>query len=416
MRLWSDMKKGVLASTLLALLLLAGKCGDDELDFSTDATADNVCGEVAEVMCSNIFQCCRGGQIESSLGVEITTDEKACRRDVRLICEEETAIVQASVDAGRASWRIQQINECLKAAVAPKDGCFPYVADFLPQCVGPMYQGRQVAGAECLHDYECIEDHYCGVDRKCKAYPVVGQSCEQDGICASTAYCDSVETADGSYQQLCVAKKAAGVGCNNASECLAGLLCFQNPNPVVGDEFFGICTARRAVGEPCDQNAICESNRCLPGMCNDGSGECYTDADCGGYCEMSGGSCSSLEPCASMCEESGNYCDAENPCYGSCAQTGDFCYEDDDCYYGSCAISGYTCTDDYDCQDNTGDTCVPDTCELQACLATDVCVGMSTCGGTPVCAESFSTANYCQLNLIAPLSSNGGEDIQTVGF
>lgn len=386
----------VVCTVALAIAVVAAGCKDDDpLAFSTKVTENNLCSEVAEVMCNNIFECCTGAEIEATFGVEITTSEANCRRDMRLYCEKQTSTLQYALDKGSASLIAGAVNTCLEAYVVGEEGCFPHVTEFIPECDEPLIKGNQKAGAECLYSFECVADTYCGPNLKCQALPKAGESCATAVGCASGLYCGLDEE---NLEYTCHSLKSAGTACDSAIECEAGTLCAADP------EGNNICTALKAAGETCDSNDICRSNMCLPGTCENGA-TCYSVQDCGtGTCETSGASCYSNESCGGVCSTSGYGCDDINLCPGTCAVSGYSCTSNYSCNYGNCAITGGICYEGYEGSycDTTDpdDVCIQeDACVSTETCETDVCVGMPTCEGR-TCAEDYFTADYCDASLI----------------
>ena len=81
------------ASTAFALsMVLLTSCDLTDQEVAVHVSSyKNLCGEIAEVMCSNMFQCCTEYEIQQSMGVETDVNERECRRDKMLICEERLA-------------------------------------------------------------------------------------------------------------------------------------------------------------------------------------------------------------------------------------------------------------------------------------------------------------------------------------
>jgi hypothetical protein len=398
---------------VLAALVMGTACKEENpLAFTTKVTEENLCNEVAEVMCSNVFECCRGQQIEEDFGVRITTSEEDCRVDMTLSCEESTAALRQSLSEGRASLATERINACLKAYHVGKAGCFPKVTEFAPECAEELVKGKQGLGAKCLYAFECGADAYCGSDRKCQAKPREGQDCAAGNECAKGLYCATMA----GNVSLCQARKPAGEACtspgSSSGECAEVTVCRANDalaEDPAADPY--VCTPKKPLGASCDSPDICISGVCLPGTC-DGDGVCFTDNDCSGTCENNPAQeCSRDEECGAVCESSGGACSSQNPCGMVCRDLGTACSVDEDCW--RCAQSGIACTSDAVCNpgtDTEGDTsAAPDECLTEdvcvedACNPTSVCEGSVPCGGTS-CGESYITADYCDNSLIGKFS------------
>ena len=370
---------------LVALCLIS--CKDEESNqVSVKVTEANLCNEVAEVMCHNIFECCEYRSIEARFGVENVTSKSACLRDVKLSCEDATSELRYAIDKKRASINVATMEACLKSLVVGDDGCFPVLNEFATQCSKDLVKGKQGEGKECLNDFECAADGFCGGDMKCHSLLAQGEACSvTTSICKPGLYCT---LADGDTTSTCRPLKSAGEACTTSSECGDNLYC---------DRANDVCAAYKAIGELCDNTTPCESGNCLSGTCPDGD-LCADDYDCGtGYCEMSGGTCETDADCGGTCENSGYSCSADYPCSNACLYNGDTCDVDDDCFYGECAVSGDSCYDDASCGaddycDYTGQ-CQPDTC------ATDRCIGGGTCEGR-VCGPKFVYPDFCAVDVI----------------
>ncbi len=341
------------ALVLLAVSVLILACKEeDSLAFSTKVDEENLCHEVAEVMCSNVFECCRGKEIEEVFGVKLTTSEGECRTDMELACSEQTAALRHSLAQGRTALRAGRVDACLKAYVVGEAGCFPEVTKFVPQCDAELIRGNQASGAKCLFSFECTGEAYCGPDRKCQPLPKEGEHCNAEIPCAEGFYCDYFSES----VSLCQPRQGVGDGCASPDipdACEEGAVCRLNPDYGADPEAEPyVCTEKRPIGEACDSDDICLSGECLPGTC-EGEGVCFTDADC----------------------------------VGSCRDAPDVeCSDDGDCW-GICQSSGAACNDASVCAE--GDRCVQE----------DECEGAAVCGGAS-CAQSYFVANYCTRSLI----------------
>src|SRR5262249_55069248 len=86
---------------------------------SIDANQDNVCGEIAEVACHNMYQCCSEGEIETFLRVSDPRTEDQCRDDLTRLCKRSIANLDDGISAGRVKFDGNIMNHCLEALVAP---------------------------------------------------------------------------------------------------------------------------------------------------------------------------------------------------------------------------------------------------------------------------------------------------------
>ena len=303
----------------------------------------NWCGEVAKVVCSNMFKCCTGDQIEKVLGETITTSESACRRDIELICTQKQINLHYGLTKKTVTVDTEKATACLKEMMVT-DACFMNASKqpWKQSCNGDqdtmvehIFTGTQGAGDECMYAAECKPDHKCGVDRKCKALAKAGESCSAYSGCASKHYCDSKTS-------KCVALSQAGGKCTSSAACAKKHYC------ALGTSGTGVCRKLLSGGSACTGSTECESAYCIPGKCPSG-GSCYKDSDCKGSCKMS--------PTLT--------CKTDSQCPGKCAN------------------SGKTCYDKYSCDYTTNEQCVTDKCLTGGCQ------------GKAVCSEKMTLINYC---------------------
>jgi hypothetical protein len=326
------------AACFVSICLLAG-CGEDSISVSADES--NFCGEIAEVACHNMYQCCAEGEIEQVLGVSEPRTEAQCREDLTLICERGSGnALNDSIKAGRVTFDAAKMNDCLNTIVAPDDSCAS-VVDILPwteACKDSSFVGTVATGGTCFFAHDCAgapDNAYCAANQKCTQKPTAGFPCSTSNPCASAFYCNA---------GTCAPKLAAGAPCTSASQCDKDLFCDFNATPMP------ICTARAPGGSACGSDFGCASNTCIPGQCMGTQNECYKDTDC----------------------------------FSRCADDNSFCDSSDDCASGTCSVGGNFCTSNTSCTAGTGDTCVFPV----LCLPGD-------CIGDPVCTAAIYTVDYC---------------------
>lgn len=316
------------------VLTVVSACGDGDIDIDTDA--NNVCGEIAEVACHNMYQCCSEGEIEDFLGVDEPRTEAQCRDDVRKLCDRAIADRDFSIEGGRSRFDAQIMNTCLNALVAPEGVCatIDEVLPWTAACMNEAWTGLVSDGSECLAAFECEStDSFCAPNQRCTALPRVGQPCPGNQ-CAANLFCSG---------GTCQTQLGEGGQCMQQQQCQPPLFCDFNRVPAV-------CTARGDGGDPCTSSAACKSFQCIPGTCAGANPfQCFEDLDCNGRCA-----------------------DDNMPCT-----------TDSQCQIGACSVTTTTqCTVNGQCPG-------VETCVFPVrCLPGD-------CVGDPVCTSAQITADYC---------------------
>jgi hypothetical protein len=255
--------RSLLGVSLLWMYLVA--CGGG---VSVSTSASNVCSEIAEVACHNVYKCCSEGEIERFLGVDEPRTEPQCKEDVRRLCERDIAKLDAAIEEKRVRFDSDLMNNCLEAIVAPSEACAT-IEEKLPwdeACMNTAWIGLVSDGGKCFNTAECSsKDSFCAANQTCTAKPTTGQACGAPG-CATGNFCQA---------GTCRTQLAAGQPCTLTSQCMPQHFCDTSMLQAV-------CTAVRNPGEECTSNTSCKSLRCLPGSCSDfPEDECFTDAQCG---------------------------------------------------------------------------------------------------------------------------------------
>ncbi len=261
---------------LLYIGIICGLAACGGSGISIDTNADNVCSEIAEVACHNLYQCCAEGEIENFLGVQDPRTEVQCRDDVRRICDRQLAQRDASITAGRSAFDSDIMNGCLDALIAP-DGLCADISDALPwteACMNDAWVGQVADGGECFQPFECASsDSFCAATQRCTALPKLGEPCT--GQCANGLFCSGV----------CEQQLGAGAMCTSSIQCQDELFCDTAATVPT-------CTALGEGGDSCKSNQACKSFQCIPGTCMGTNQNCFTDANCSGQCSDGSGFCS----------------------------------------------------------------------------------------------------------------------------
>ena len=322
----------------VVILVAVGCGGDDNSPPSIGATASNVCDQIADVACYNLYSCCAQGEINSYLGIDDSESEDACKSDIKKKCERSYADVEASVKAGRAKFNSDAMNSCLKALVAPSGECAT-VADAIPwtmACMQSAWVGLVSPGGQCFFTYECANagTQSCSPSQTCVGLPTAGMPCSA-GLCAAGNFCNGT---------TCQAQVGPGIACTTTAQCDTGLFCnTASATPT--------CAQLLAGGDVCPSSAACMSGVCNPGTCADNGATCIGSSGCTGHCSNS-------------------------PTL-TCSPGFDY-----ECGVGHCSI---TTVDSCDLSDEcpTGETCV-----LPAMCVPAQCIGS-------VCSENEVTVDYC---------------------
>ncbi|MGE5180834.1 MAG: hypothetical protein ACM31C_02170 [Acidobacteriota bacterium] len=321
-------------------------CGSDSTRPSINATKDNVCDQIAQVACYDMYQCCSEGEIERDLNVTDPRTQDQCRDDVRRLCVRRLADAEASLAAGRVTFDATTMDTCLKSIVAPDSECAT-VTDKLPwtdACMMSAWVGTVPVGGQCFFAFDCAGDGtaYCAPNQTCTALPTPGQPCSFNQPCALGAYCDFTN-------DQCKALAGQGGTCTSNAQCDMDLFC-----DLSGGTGTGTCQPLHAGGEPCTSSQACESGVCNPGRCMKNSASCYTSANCGKYCASG--------------PEMGFSCTSDQSCYGHCSVT-----------------TTQLCTSSATC---------PQTPTVETCVFDNPCVS-DTCVGDVVCSSTQVTVDYC---------------------
>ncbi len=289
------------ASFRVFCMVAAVGCGGDD-GVGIDTSASNVCDEIAEVACHNLYSCCTENEIEDFLGVSEPRTQIQCREDVKTSCERRIATLEFSIEQNRVRFDPNIMNNCLAALVAPDDTCAEVVTalPWTEACMNSAWVGTVVVEAECRYAHECAgsPDVFCAPNQKCTARPGHGQACGSG--CAEDFYCASA---------ICQPRLPAGGVCTSTSQCQEMLFCDTAA-------VMPVCTARQPGGSACTGSSGCVSNQCIPGVCaGPSASSCFKDTDCNGRCADDGSFCSGPSSCASgMCQSSGAFCSTPTGC------------------------------------------------------------------------------------------------------
>ena len=308
---------------------------------SVSTSKDNVCAQIAQVACYDLYQCCAEGEIEKDLGIQNPESQDQCNQDIQRRCERALATYESSLAANRVKFDSSVMNNCLEALL-PVDNMCADVDTALPWtdvCMMSPWTGNVADGGMCFYGFECAGTgpgtSYCAPNQTCTALPTTGMACAIGG-CTAGDYCNNMD--------MCVPLQAVGGVCTGTSQCAKGLFC----NTATTAPY--TCQMLLTGGEACTTSSACESDQCLPGTCSGTTNSCYTSAGCEGSC--------SAGPLV------GEFCTTDQNCEGHCSVT-----------------TTETCTSVTICPGV--ETCVYNTCTHP------------TCDGDIVCAATQVTVDYC---------------------
>ena len=274
-------------------------------------------------------------------------------------------------------------NEMCQSAICSGGYCSECIKD--DQCSSDQYCelkgakenrcfAKKIIGTECGGDAECTSSH-CS-NRKCV-------QCLSDSDCSSGQFCKLANPAADDYQ-LCASPAANGALCfvgrecasshciNNIcgecamdSQCATGELC--NTEHSSGTR----CEAKKAIGNICDRNEVCESAICAHGYCSEctGDGQCSSDQ----YCEVNAAK--------------------ENRCFAK-KTIGTPCGGDTECIYNHCSNQKCVqCLSDSECL-------MGQICKLANPAANDYQLCASPAADGAMCFDNNECASdYCYNNL-----------------
>jgi hypothetical protein len=303
----------------VVLILAVAACGDDGV--TIDTSASNVCSQIADVACNDVFKCCTEHEIESFLKVTERQTEDQCREDVRVSCERSIAPLRKSLDLKRVKFDANLMNNCLAALDPPSGTCSEVLEQatlpWTEACMTSAWVGIVDVAADCQESYECAgaPDAFCAPTQVCAAKPGRGQPCGSG--CAHEFYCAS---------NICQPRLPEGGVCTSTSQCEDKLFCDTSLA-------MPLCTAPQAAGAACASSAACLSKDCIPGTCaGPSASNCYKDTDCSGHCATTGSFCTTAASCATgTCMLSGFSCSTPTACGGS-----DICVFPVQCIPGDC--------------------------------------------------------------------------------
>jgi hypothetical protein len=185
---------------------------------------DETATRIADTVCPKAYMCCTADQLSgnSSAGTDVASCEAATAMNYRNIL----STLQASVDAGRATYQSAQVDNCLNTIMNSDCATLDMTNHLagIPGCAS--FTTPLVAiGGTCTQNYECI-DGWCSVPMNassgtCTAFVPYGQSCTAAGgpSCGPNAVCDIEGTLNDSSDDLCEPVSGDGGPCTDNLQC-----------------------------------------------------------------------------------------------------------------------------------------------------------------------------------------------------
>ncbi|MBH23485.1 MAG: hypothetical protein CMH57_03270 [Myxococcales bacterium] len=222
---------------LLALLLLAPACGDEDAeDAASNSTTSNSTAATSDTTQSGCAadDACPEGQIcEAQACVEGCREHNDCAGVT--ICYEGRC-VGCRGDEDCSLNTVCEQDACV-AGCRGDDGCEPGSICEAELCVagcrddGGCQEGQICEGERC--EAGCRTDDACGADQICEDQACV-TGCRDDDACAPGAICDAQSCVEGCRDdagcesgRLCLEQRCvlAGVGCRTDDDCNPGDVC-----------------------------------------------------------------------------------------------------------------------------------------------------------------------------------------------
>ncbi len=233
---------------------------------SSGYTLDNLCEQLAPLICAGRQDCCESA--------EIGFDLAGCEAH-------ELAQCQANVDdveAGTMTFDPSHVDPCLAEIQPFLDMCFMGLADRLAmiearQTCRAVFVGTAQLGESCERHAQCApaasgEDiTFCADDTgQCELTDLlaVGEGCTIGGgpmaFCVAGLYCDAEIAGPPPFTGNCATATPPGDPCDAGAqppsfECGLGYLC----SPATGS-----CALAKEPGEPCTRPFECRSFECTP--------------------------------------------------------------------------------------------------------------------------------------------------------
>lgn len=271
------MRRLVVGSVLVFALGVG--CGSESGD-GRSVPVEDVPSELAAAAC-RALEGCYGAVYELVLPGE------DCEARVRAQLSEAVTALKEAVDAGKARYRGDRMDDCLSRV--RRAGCGIDEAFDSEPCLAAL-DGTVEVGGDCGSTLECQGDAFCRNDGacpgECVAAGAAGAVCEDDSECQPGLEC--------SAQQRCYAPAKAGTACGGSDpeSCADGAFCIGASELGSGGE----CRAPDEVftgksGEPCNfvDGALCGSGLSCTILSFDGGtleAECRARVAAGAACTL----------------------------------------------------------------------------------------------------------------------------------
>lgn len=366
--------------TLSLTVLLVTGCSDDGGKKEApprELGAADYCSVFHEALCEQQISC----NVEL---VNQATSIEQCTTDAAVLCEPRLTTWIASVEAGNATFDLEQLTACAEDIRA--SSCKELAAGLRPRSCRQIFLGDTPRREDCFTDVECQGNDICANAGRCPgqcAEPLEDPDAFDCGLagCPQDQWC----TGGSCEPQLDQNEPCAG----DDAQCLDGLFCGK-----ATDDGTLRCRVLRGVGEPCE----------LRTNCADGLSCHYENVELRErYCRTERAEredCIDTNECARglICNQADNKCATPRKDQESCYNPGDcdeglYCWQE----FDPDPLLG-VCREEFKVGIGAGEPCNPsiDKCRLGLyCRITDLAIPqVGECAVLPTLEESCADFSH----------------------
>ena len=329
---------------VLALVLTATGCPDDDGDGSGYVTIEQVPAAYKDAICQYYVRCGQFADQAACLGASFLGGYALDPNDV------------GAIRAGRAQYLGGNVKACFDAIAHRSCDKTSLSWREPPAACAEVVRGTLGAGASCFVNAECISQQCEGAQSDVSCFAgqcvgdqpptiqrgAIGEYCTQSEFCATGGYCDTAIL-------KCAALIHAGMPCTSSDECAYGLGCGGSTGarvckalPMEGESCpDGIC---RDDAQYCSATTTCKKVGLPPSACTT-SAECSLFYPCDfatNMCKQGpalGQSCSG----GTRCFEANTFCDSATLTCVALRANGGPCTNETQCTSGYCDFNAGQC-------------------------------------------------------------------------